>query len=140
MTPDATSHDLLDEQPLLKHLQVRLAQAADGEGRVEIVVEPMHLRRGGILHGGIYAVVLDTVTGYAAQSIAPAGHDFLTLQLHLNMTGSAKPGDHLIATARAVHCGRRTAVVTGDIRRADGRLLATGSATLMFIPQENAPA
>ena len=58
----------------------------------------------------------------------------VTIQLCLNMTGTAKVGDRLIATGEARHAGRRTAVSIGEIRRADGRLLATGSATLMFVP------
>jgi uncharacterized protein (TIGR00369 family) len=78
---------------------------------------------------------MDTVTGYAAYTVAPEGAEVVTMQLNLNMTGTARLGDRIIATAKVAHAGRRTAVVTGEVRRADGTLLATGSSTVFFVQE-----
>jgi len=122
-------------QPFLKHLQFPPLTTGDGTARLEFVVAPIHLRLGGVVHGGVFASVMDSVTGYAAYTVAPEGAGVLTMQLNLNMTATAKLGDRLVAASHVMHFGRRTAVVSGEIRRADGKLLATGSATLMFVTE-----
>jgi uncharacterized protein (TIGR00369 family) len=121
--------------PFLELLHLPPITASDGTARLEFVVEPIHLRHGGIVHGGVYASVLDTVAGYAAYTIAPAGAEVVTIQLTMNMTAAAKLGDRIIATAKAVHAGRRTAVIQGELRRGDGKLLTTGSATIFFVSE-----
>jgi uncharacterized protein (TIGR00369 family) len=109
------------------------ASLIEGTAKLELPVEEIHLRPGGVVHGGMFATLLDTVMGYAAYSAAPKGSEVLTMQLGLNMTATARLGERLIATAKAVHSGRRTAVITGEIRLADGKLLATGSGTFFFL-------
>lgn len=121
--------------PFANHLHFPPIDAAAGVAKLELVVEEIHLRPGGLMHGGVLATLLDTVTGFAAYSVAPVGNEVLTMQLNLNMTATAKLGDRIIATARVAHAGRRTAVVTGEIRLAGGKLLATGSATMFFVAE-----
>ncbi len=121
------------ENPFGTLLHLPTPTESDGTTRLELVVEEIHLRPGHLVHGGVFATLLDTVTGYAAYCAAPAGAEVLTIQLNISMTSTARLGEHLIGTAKAVHSGRRTAVVNGEIRRIDGKLLATGSATFFFI-------
>ncbi len=102
---------------------------------MEFVVEDIHLRHGGIVHGGMLATVLDTVTGHAAYTLAPSDGEVVTIQLNINMTASAKLGDRIIASAHAQHSGRRTAVIHGELCRDDGKLLATGSITVLFVAE-----
>lgn len=113
-------------------LHLPAVQARNDSAWMEFVIEDIHLRPGGVVHGGLFATVLDTVTGYAGYLVAPPNHEVLTMQLNVNMTSTARLGERVIATAKAVHSGRRTAVVTGELRREDGKLLASGSATLFL--------
>jgi uncharacterized protein (TIGR00369 family) len=117
----------------LSHLRLPPATLSETGARLEFVVEEVHLRHGGIVHGGVYATVLDTVAGYAGYKAAPPGCEVVTMQLNLNMTATARLGESIVATAHVVHAGRRTAVVHGELRRSDGKLLTTGSATLFFV-------
>lgn len=119
--------------PFLELIRLPRVHAADGTARVEFVVEEVHLRHGGIAHGGALATVLDTVAGHAAYSIAPPGAEVVTIQMNLNLTATARSGDRVVATAHALHHGRRTAVIQGELRRSDGRLLAAGSITVFFV-------
>lgn len=121
--------------PFAQLLRLPPVVVEHGVSRLEFVVEEIHLRPGGLLHGGVLASVLDTVTGFAAYSIAPPGNEVLTMQLNMNMTATAKLGERLIATGRVLHAGRRTAVMNGEIRLASGKLLATGSATMFFVAE-----
>ena len=119
--------------PFASHIHLPNPTVEVGSARMEFVVEEIHLRPGGIVHGGMYATLLDTITGFAAYSSAPKGHEVLTMQLNMNMTFTAKLGDRLIATANVLHSGKRTSVVNGEIRLADGKLVATGSGTFFFL-------
>ena len=121
------------QNPFASLLHLPPITLIDGTARLELVVEEIHLRPGGVVHGGIFATLLDTVAGYAAYCVAPKGAEVLTIQLNLNMTATARPGETIVATAKAVHAGRRTAVVNGELRLPDGKLLATGSGTFFFV-------
>lgn len=119
--------------PFIEYLQLPPIEITDGAARLEFVVKEIHLRHGGVLHGGMYATVLDTVAGYTAYGVAPPDAELVTVALNLNLTATGKLGDRLIVTANVAHAGRRTAVVQGDIRRADGKLLGTGTVTIFFV-------
>lgn len=127
--PRVPLHDLLGLQP---------RQMGGGRGRLELVVREHHLRTLGILHGGVFATMLDSVMGMAAQSLAPAGDGVVTAQLNVNFLRPVSLGETLTATSEVLHAGRRTAVVRGEIRTATNDLAAIGSATFMFLPPTGA--
>lgn len=121
--------------PLLTYLRLPPVEVHEGIAQLEFVVEEIHLRHGGVVHGGIYATVLDSVAGYTAYGVAPPGAELVTIQLNLNMTASARLGDRIVATGRVLHAGRRTAVIHSELHRGDGKLLATGSVTIFFVAE-----
>ena len=119
--------------PFAQLMRIPEVSVQNGSARLEFVIEEIHLRPGGIIHGGVYATLLDTVAGYAAHSVAPKDAEVVTMQLNLSMTGTARLGQTIIVTAQAVHAGRKTTVVNGEIRLSTGKLLVTGSGTFFFI-------
>lgn len=121
--------------PFAVHLRLPAFTPHEGSARFEMVVEEIHLRHGGVMHGGVVAALLDTVMGHAAYSLAPKGHAAMTMQLNLNLTGTAKLGDRIVAEATPVNANRRMAVMNGTLRREDGKLLAIGSATMMYLQE-----
>lgn len=120
--------------PFLKHLGMQATAIEPGHVSVRYEVGPDHLRTGGIAHGGIIATLMDTALGLAASTMAPAGFDLVTAQLNVNLIRPAWLGEALVASAEVQHSGRKTAVATGQIHTEDGSLVATGSATLVYIP------
>ena len=86
------------------------------------------------MHGGVIAALLDSFMGRAALATSPEGHHVVTVQLNVHFIRTAEAGDPLIAEAEIEHAGRRTAVVRGAIRTADGALIATGSGTFLHLP------
>jgi len=123
------------ENPLGAHLHIPPFETSDGGARVEMVVEEIHLRHGGLLHGGVIATLLDTVMGVAAYTVAPNKAEVVTMQLNVNMTGSARLGDRIIADSNCVHSNRRMAVMQSTLHNGEGKLLATGSATMIFLSE-----
>lgn len=135
--PSVSSADYpLDERrgPFMEMLGVHVVSAGGGEARVEVVVGPKHLRAMAMMHGGMTATLLDTAMGMAAHSLAAEGHYSVTIQLDVKYTKPALPGEKLTATGEVQHAGKRTAVTRGEIRSASGALIATGTATMMYVP------
>jgi uncharacterized protein (TIGR00369 family) len=109
-------------------------------GRAVAALEPAEwmFNAIGAVHGGVAATLLDTVLGAAVHSNLPAGTGFATTDLHARYI---RPmfGDtgRVIATATAVHTGRRGATAEGRIEvEATGKLIATATAgwTIFQIP------
>lgn len=120
--------------PLLDLLDMRPMTVEPGRVRVAYQVASDHLRTGGIAHGGAIATLMDTALGFAASTMAPEGLDVVTAQISINYIRPARAGERLEAVGEVRHSGRRTAVATGEVRTQSGALVATGSATLMFVP------
>jgi uncharacterized protein (TIGR00369 family) len=76
------------------------------------------------LHGGIIATLLDEVMAWA-----PSSYDSwaVTAEMTIRYRSPALPGESLEAEGRVVERRRRIYRVTGDVRGADGRVVAEGS-------------
>ena len=131
--PESPKADDERRGPLLKLLGMQATSVEPGRVTVRYEVGPDHLRTGGIAHGGVVATLMDTALGLAASTKAPDGLDVVTAQINVNFIRPAWLGERLTATAQVQHSGRKTAVATGQIHTEDGALVATGSATLVYL-------
>jgi uncharacterized protein (TIGR00369 family) len=128
-----TSHSFdIRQDPFHDLLRIQSIDARDGKCRVELLVVRQHLRNLGIVHGGVIASLLDTAMGIAASTFAPPFQAVLTAQLNVNFIRPVKERESLVATGEIIHSGRQTAVARGEVRTADGLLVASGSATFMY--------
>ena len=103
--------------------------------RGRIVVDRRHLHPGGYVHGGVWTALADTVAAWATFRNIPAGHDFTTIELKLNVFAAGLPGDELVATAHPLHVGRNTAVLEVHVERvrAKERKLAAHFSVTQFV-------
>ena len=103
--------------------------------RGRIVVDRRHLHPGGYVHGGVWTALADTVAAWATFRNIPAGHDFTTIELKLNVFAAGLPGDELVATAHPLHVGRNTAVLEVHVERirAEERKLAAHFSVTQFV-------
>jgi uncharacterized protein (TIGR00369 family) len=84
----------------------------------------------GRVQGGVTALLADASLSAAVQSAVPADLIFISIDLKVNyLRPLAADGRLARASARSLHVGRTTAVAGGEVRDADGRLVAvaTGS-------------
>jgi uncharacterized protein (TIGR00369 family) len=84
-----------------------------------IVVDERHLHPGGLVHGGAWVGLADTVGAWQTFRHLPPGHDFTTVELKLNVFAGASTGDELIAEATHLHAGRSTHVVQVGVTKGD---------------------
>lgn len=84
----------------------------------------------GDTHGGVMAVMLDTAGWFTVA--AHCRKMVLTADLHVRMLEGAKQQD-LTATARVVRGGSRLATADMQLTSADGRLVATATASFSVL-------
>lgn len=100
-----------------------------------IVVDERHLHPGGLVHGGAWCGLGDTVAAWQTFRHIPEGHNFTTIEMKLNALGAAGPGDEVLARAETLHGGRSTQVIEVRMtRERDDRLLANLIVTQFVIP------
>jgi uncharacterized protein (TIGR00369 family) len=108
-----------------------------GEGTVEFRCQPDESAYNpiGVVHGGLVCTLLDSVAGCAVHSTLPAGVGYTSLEIK---AGYLRPvrhgGGELTGTGRVTKPGRRAAFADGEVRDADGRLIATASSTCLVFP------
>jgi 1,4-dihydroxy-2-naphthoyl-CoA hydrolase len=89
---------------------------------------------GGIAHGGAIMSLADTVGAVATIINLPEGaRGTATIESKTNFIGPAPAGSTVIATATAVHRGRRTQVWSTKVESEDGRLVAVVTQTQMVL-------
>jgi len=106
------------------HLGAEVERVAEGVVVARLALLPLHKNEGGFTHGGVYSALLDTAMGSAVFSTLPAGGWCATTALSIQYLDSAREGT-LVAEGRVLRRGRRVAFVSGELRDAAGRLLAT---------------
>jgi uncharacterized protein (TIGR00369 family) len=119
-------------------LGIEPLEIEDTHSRGRIVVDQRHLHPGGFVHGGVWTALGDTVAAWATFRNIPAGHNFTTIELKLNVFSAGLPGDEIVAIATPLHTGRSTVVIEVRIerRRDDGepKLAANLIVTQFVLP------
>jgi len=108
-------------------------------GRVVFGLQPgeHHDNPNGVMHGGVAAALLDTVTGCAVTTLLPFGVTCATLELKVNYIRSLSPQSPRVrAIGTVLHLGRRSAVAEGKLLLPNDHLAAHATATLMVFPPE----
>lgn len=114
----------------------------DGRASGRIVVDARHLHPGGFVHGGVWTALGDTVAAWATFRNIPAGHNFTTIELKLNVFAAGLAGDEIVAVAEPLHAGKSTVVIEVKIERhregAEPRLAANLIVSQFVLPPRDA--
>ena len=103
-------------------------------------IGPQHLNSIGIVHGGIYAALLDVALGHAvAFCTVPGNFRFsTTVSLTTNFLKGAK-GGVLTAIGRIDGVEGRIATGSGEVRDEAGELCAVAQASFLYFPGSERP-
>jgi uncharacterized protein (TIGR00369 family) len=112
-------------------LGVEPLEIGDTFSRGRIVVDRRHLHPGGLVHGGAWIGLADSVAAWQTWRHLPPGHDFTTVEMKLNVFAAGKPGDELVATAEHLHAGRSTHVV--EVRIHSGERLVANLLVTQYV-------
>jgi uncharacterized protein (TIGR00369 family) len=109
------------ENPIGLGLHIELG---DATARARWTAGENHVGWSDKLHGGIIATLLDEVMAWAPSSFDSWA---VTAEMTIRYRSPATPGEELVAEAHVVERRRRIYEVRGEVRAADGRLVAEGS-------------
>jgi 1,4-dihydroxy-2-naphthoyl-CoA hydrolase len=112
---------------------VRFVRVTLDEVVVELEIGPQHLQPQGIVHGGVYAGVIESIASVgAAMNAMSRGQTVVGLENHTSFLRAVREGT-VRGTARPLTRGRRTQVWEATIADAAGRTLATGRVRLLAL-------
>ncbi len=83
-------------------------------------VERRHLNINQVVHGGVYATILDTAMGGAVVTMLGEDEVTATTSLYVEFLRPAREGQKLRARGEVVRRGRHLAFVKGDLVDGDG--------------------
>ncbi len=109
----------------LKHLEWR-----EGYVRIALDLEPRHLNRNGVLHGGVLMTLLDEAGALSGVWCSVPGNrrSSVTVDLACHFTNQSRSG-RIIATGTLVSHGRSIYFARAEVLDEAGHVLAYGSST-----------
>ncbi len=145
VTPDGPKRTL---QPNSRHcfvcglenptaLGLRFYNTGPGEVTAEHVVPDRFQGYPGVVHGGVVAAMLDEAAGRAAMG-DQVDRFMFTAKLTVSYRRPVPLGERLRLVGRLVRRRGRLAIVTGELRLADGTLAADAEGVLADVPEPRA--
>jgi len=111
---------------------LELVSASSSEVLAEWSISERHLQPHGIVHGGVYASVVESCCSIGALLAAPAGKQVVGVENHTSFLRPVRAG-RLRARAVAVHAGRQAQLWECAILDEGNRLIATGRVRLFCV-------
>jgi uncharacterized protein (TIGR00369 family) len=114
ITPESIRERIASSFP--RDMGVEPVEFTDELAIGRMIVDERHLHPGGLVHGGAWVALADSVAAWQTFRHLPSGHGFTTVEMKLNVFAAGKPGDELVATAEHLHAGRSTHVIEVRVR------------------------
>ena len=109
-------------------------------GEVELLIAPQHLNSVGIVHGGVYATLLDVALGHAVSFCTVPGNWRFSTTVSLTTTFlKAATSGVLTATGRIDGITGRLVTGTGEVRDEAGALCAVAQGSFLYFPGSEHP-
>ncbi len=116
-----------------KAMGIRFVRASADEVVAEIEIGPVHRQPYGIVHGGVHAGLIETVTSTGAALYAlQHGRSVVGIENHTSFLKAVREGK-LVITALPLSRGRSTQVWEAKSTDDAGRLVATGRVRLFAL-------
>ncbi len=131
VNPQLLAEGLIEpDYPLQARLGYRMLDWRAGYSRFELPLNEFLFNRYGIPHGGIYALLLDTVMGFSGSYTGSATEKRNAMTLSMTVQFLSRPrGTRLVAEGRRTGGGKTTFFAEGRIDDDTGELIATSSGT-----------
>ena len=108
-------------------------RATPDEVACEVPIGPHLVQPYGLVHGGVYASIVETLASVGAAMFAmPKGQTAVGLENTTSFLRAVRTGT-LVGIARPLHRGRATQVWEVEVRGSDGKLAATGRVRMMCL-------
>jgi uncharacterized protein (TIGR00369 family) len=125
--------DDFSRQRVMKTMGITLESVEPGEIQLHMPFREELTQQNGYLHAGVLSTALDSACGFSAYTLMSTDASVLTIENKINLLRPAGKGPFRVA-ARVIKAGRTVIVSEGKLYDADGKLVATMSATNMAVP------
>lgn len=105
----------------------------NGDYCVEIRLQPLHLSRAGLVHGGMVFTLLDAAMGRAVIHTLEPGFTSPTIEMKINFFRPADSG-MLLARGRIVNRSKQLCYAEGEVRSGADKLIARATGTFFIKP------
>jgi uncharacterized protein (TIGR00369 family) len=130
----ARVNELVNRSPYFELLAMRIRAVDRGYSLLEVELSRKHLQPFGVVHGGVFASVIDAASFWALYyDIEDERAGVTTVELKLNYLAPTA-GGRLVARGRQLKVGKTLGYAEAEVTDADGRLLAHGTSTVIILP------
>jgi len=122
--------------PIMKTLGLRLVEVGEGTASFEMEAKTeLHSNPMGTIHGGVLCDLADAAIGIAHFTTLAEGESLASIDLQINFFRPVW-NERLRAVAQPIHRGRTISRYVCDITRADGKLVAQVTSTILTLRGE----
>jgi len=111
---EAVVRESFARQTFMAALGATLETVAPGRIVISAPFRAEHAQQNGFLHAGVLTSIADSACGYAALTLAPAGHDVLAVEFKINLLRPAV-APRFVARADVLRAGRTLTVARADV-------------------------
>ena len=131
--------DVINSAPYFKLITMKIREIGVGYSLIETDLDKKHLQPFDLVHGGVFASLIDTAASWALFYGIEDQHAGLTsVDLKLNFLSPAASGK-LITKGRQIKMGKTLGYAEAQVTDETGKILAHGTSTIMIL-QGKAPA
>lgn len=127
-----TLAERVNESPFYRLTSMRIMEIDWGHCLMELPVQEKHLQPYGMVHGGVYASLVDAASFWAVFTQIEADARMTSIDLKVNYLASASEGS-LLAKGKSIKAGKTLCIGETSIYDARERLLAHGTSTMMVL-------
>src|SRR6202049_5255468 len=115
---------------------ISITHATHDDVRAELTVSTKHLQPYGVVHGGVYCGLIETLASVGAALFAlPRGQSVVGLENSTSFVRATRIGAKLHAISTPITRGRTTQVWEATIFDDEDRVVATGRGRLLCLVQ-----
>jgi len=118
--------------PFWALLGMEVVDVKKGWAKVRLPFSRKLTQPDGYAHGGAIFSPADASVAIALLGLIDRSETLLTVEMKINYIKAVQDGE-IVAEAKIVHKGKKTALGDVEVRNADGELVAKGLATYMII-------
>jgi uncharacterized protein (TIGR00369 family) len=119
--------------PYFDLLSMQIKEVGIGYSIMEIDLAKKHLQPFGVVHGGVFASVIDAAAFWAVYYEVDEADGVTTVDLKLNYLAPAVSGK-LVARGRRLKLGRMLGYAEAQVTDDNGQILAHGTSTVIILP------
>ena len=125
---------VINSSPYFALLSMKIREIGIGYSLFEIDLEEKHLQPFGLVHGGVFASLIDSAAPWAIfYGIEDENAGLTSVDLKLNYLAPAVYGK-VMAKGRQITLGKTIGYAEAQVTDESGKILAHGTSTVMIVP------